>query len=185
MKVVYICSPFSGNPKHNVRRARQFSRYAVDNGAAPITPHLLLPQFMDDNDPNQRARAMDINRQYLSTVDEVWVLNGTISRGMQAEITYANEHNIPVTYHDVDDNYPVDTMDRHTPQHQHHDTGHVGPWHYWFAWRPVNTHTYGWRWLRTVKRARRYPPEHKGIYPYWVYLPLPKNRRHVRPTDRG
>lgn len=30
----------------------------------------------------------------------------------------------------------------------------VGPWHRWFAWRPVNTVTHGWRWLRYVERQR-------------------------------
>ena len=27
-----------------------------------------------------------------------------------------------------------------------------GPWHPWFAWRPVRTDWYGWRWLRIVER---------------------------------
>lgn len=30
----------------------------------------------------------------------------------------------------------------------------IGPWHEWFAWRPVDTYLYGWKWLCTVKRAR-------------------------------
>ena len=32
--------------------------------------------------------------------------------------------------------------------------GPVGPWHRWFAWRPVNTITHGWVWLRTIERQR-------------------------------
>lgn len=30
----------------------------------------------------------------------------------------------------------------------------VGPWHRWFAWRPVNTVTHGWKWWRRVERRR-------------------------------
>jgi hypothetical protein len=30
----------------------------------------------------------------------------------------------------------------------------VGPWHRWFAWRPVDTITHGWKWLRMVERRR-------------------------------
>lgn len=30
----------------------------------------------------------------------------------------------------------------------------VGPWHDWFAWHPVHTDYYGWRWLRTMRRRR-------------------------------
>ena len=44
--LVYICSPYSGNVEFNVSRARRYSRFAVDRGAIPIAPHLLLPQYM-------------------------------------------------------------------------------------------------------------------------------------------
>jgi len=30
----------------------------------------------------------------------------------------------------------------------------VGPWHRWFAWRPVQTVDRGWRWLVPVWRRR-------------------------------
>lgn len=30
----------------------------------------------------------------------------------------------------------------------------IGPWHRWFAWRPVDTVTHGWIWLRVVERRR-------------------------------
>lgn len=29
-----------------------------------------------------------------------------------------------------------------------------GPWHDWFAWYPVNTDDYGWRWLQTLHRRK-------------------------------
>lgn len=29
-----------------------------------------------------------------------------------------------------------------------------GPWHDWFAWRPINSYWYGWRWLCWVERRR-------------------------------
>lgn len=30
----------------------------------------------------------------------------------------------------------------------------IGPWHDWFAWRPVRTYDERWVWLRTVRRRR-------------------------------
>lgn len=30
----------------------------------------------------------------------------------------------------------------------------IGTWHRWFAWRPVDTVTHGWVWLRAVERRR-------------------------------
>ena len=33
----------------------------------------------------------------------------------------------------------------------------IGPWHRWFAWRPVNTVDRGWRWLIPTWRRRFQP----------------------------
>ena len=30
----------------------------------------------------------------------------------------------------------------------------VGPWHDWFAWRPVHTDYFGWQWCRKLRRRR-------------------------------
>ena len=35
-----------------------------------------------------------------------------------------------------------------------YNNGIYGPWHRWFAWRPVQTVDRGWRWLRFVQRRR-------------------------------
>ena len=53
--IVYICSPFSGDVETNVANARRYSRYAVDKGYIPIAPHLLFPQFLDDENPEERV----------------------------------------------------------------------------------------------------------------------------------
>lgn len=29
----------------------------------------------------------------------------------------------------------------------------IGPWHRWFAWRPVWTMQTGWLWLRMIERS--------------------------------
>ena len=62
--------------------------------------------------------------------------------------------------------------------------GAVGPWHRWFAWYPVRTEEHGWRWLRTVERAKFYPPDVPfAPSPCWIYRPTPGNRHDV--TDHG
>ena len=43
--IVYICSPYSGDVSGNLDRACRYSRFAVDEGCVPITPHLYLPLF--------------------------------------------------------------------------------------------------------------------------------------------
>ena len=47
LPLVYVCSPYAGDIETNVKNAKRYSRFAVDENAIPVTPHLLYPQFMD------------------------------------------------------------------------------------------------------------------------------------------
>jgi hypothetical protein len=53
--IVYICSPYSGDVEANVAAARRYSRFAVDKGFIPIAPHLLYPQFLNDDDERNES----------------------------------------------------------------------------------------------------------------------------------
>ena len=64
--IVYICSPFSGDVETNVANARRYSRYAVDKGYIPIAPHLLFPQFLDD-ELKKIAESFSMARRLLPT----------------------------------------------------------------------------------------------------------------------
>ena len=52
--IVYICSPYAGDVSKNVENARNYSRFAVDKGYIPVAPHLLFPQFLNDNNTKER-----------------------------------------------------------------------------------------------------------------------------------
>lgn len=58
--LVYICSPFRGEVDRNIKKARKYCRFALDHNAIPMAPHLLYPQFMDDNNPEERYLATHI-----------------------------------------------------------------------------------------------------------------------------
>lgn len=60
MKKVYICSPCRGDYENNIQRAKEYSRAAVEKGVIPVTPHIYLTQFMDDNVPEERELALKI-----------------------------------------------------------------------------------------------------------------------------
>lgn len=98
MKLVYILSPYSGDIKTNVRNARFYSRFAVDQGFHPVTPHIYFTQFMDDSDPADREFAMQMNLHLLQECSEVWVFGNYISPGMETEITEAFRQHIPIRY---------------------------------------------------------------------------------------
>ena len=95
--LVYICSPFAGEVKKNIRKARLYSRLAVKRGYLPITPHLLFPQFLNDRDEFERNLGMKMGLVLMLKCREVWVF-GQPSAGMNTEIKRALIKGMPVRY---------------------------------------------------------------------------------------
>jgi len=96
--IVYICSPFSGDVEENVKAAQRYSRYAVNKGFIPIAPHLLFPQFLNDNIPAERRLGLFFGNVLMSKCAEVWVFGSTISAGMEDEIMRAKWKNYHLRY---------------------------------------------------------------------------------------
>ncbi len=94
--LVYICSPYSGDIENNVAAARRYSRFAVENNAIPITPHLLYPQFLNDSDPCERELGMAFGNVLMSKCSQLWVFGDTVSEGMAREIARAKRKCITV-----------------------------------------------------------------------------------------
>ena len=97
--LVYICSPYRGTVSLNIKNARKFCRFALDKMTIPIAPHLLFPQFMDDNNPEERYLAIHtINYVLLGKCSEVWVFGEHISEGMAREIALAERRRMKIRY---------------------------------------------------------------------------------------
>ena len=92
--VVYICSRYSGDVERNTELARRYSRLAVKCGYVPLTPHLMLPQFLSEETERDLAISMDL--RLLALCQELWVCGPDISEGMQREIDHATEMKIPI-----------------------------------------------------------------------------------------
>lgn len=91
MKKVYICSPCRGDYENNIQRAKEYSRAAVEKGVIPITPHIYLTQFMDDNVPEERELALKIGSELVLGCSELWAFGiDHPSAGMAAEIELAD-----------------------------------------------------------------------------------------------
>ncbi len=101
MPLVYICSPYRGEVKKNVLRAKRYSAFAVREEVIPITPHLLFPQFMDDDNPKERALAMRFNYVLLGKCKELWVFGEKITEGMDYEIQIAMKRRMKIRYFDT------------------------------------------------------------------------------------
>lgn len=96
--LVYICSPYSGDVEGNIKSARRYSRFAVEMGYIPFTPHLLYPQFLDDDNPTERSLGLFFGNVLMSKCAEVWVFGGYISPGMSAEIDRAKKKKYKIRY---------------------------------------------------------------------------------------
>ena len=130
---VYICSPYrptNSNPIlaaneliDNLKLAKDACTFAALRGCDPVAPHLFYPQFLDDNDPTERALGMGLGLKALRACDELWIISPRISSGMSAEIKKAQKCGIPVLVFtaegfrvytgngDMTDNCHVDTAD--------------------------------------------------------------------------
>ena len=96
--LVYIASPFSGDTEYNIRRAQGYCRVAVSKGCIPLAPHLHYPQFMDDDDREQRELGMFFALVLLGKCDELWVF-GKPFDGMSREIAKAKKRGMPIKYY--------------------------------------------------------------------------------------
>jgi len=97
MKKVYICSPLGGNVKENIEKAKQYAKYALMCGMAPVVPHFYA-LCLDDNKPDERAIGMAAGMALLWFCDELWVFGDVITEGMQHEINFCMNLNINIRY---------------------------------------------------------------------------------------
>ena len=96
LPLVYIASPFAGDMERNLERARGYCRLAVSKGCIPLAPHLLYPQFMDDDDEDQRILGLRFAIALLCRCDELWVFGEKVSAGMAKEIEKAEKRGMRI-----------------------------------------------------------------------------------------
>lgn len=96
--LVYIASAYSGDVTTNVERARQYCCFALEQGQIPLAPHLMFPQFMNDDDTAERELAIFMDVILLGKCDELWVFGDAISAGMSVEIEVAKKRKQTIRY---------------------------------------------------------------------------------------
>jgi len=96
-KFVYVASPFAGDVEENVRKTKEYCKFVADEGMVPLAPHLHYPQFLDDDNPQEREIGLMFSLSLLSKCDELWVF-GRISKGVRGEIDTAERIGMPIRY---------------------------------------------------------------------------------------
>lgn len=94
--LVYICSPYAGDIERNTYRARAFSRFAVEKKYIPIAPHLLCPQYL--NEETERWLGLKMGIVFMGKCEEIWVFGDVVSEGMAAEIDKAKRMRKKIRY---------------------------------------------------------------------------------------
>lgn len=95
---VYIVSRYAGDVEKNVASAIRYCRFAIDKKKMPIASHLLYPQIVDDNNPDEREIGTMYGLALLALCDEVWCFGETLSAGMEQEIKEAKRLGKPIKY---------------------------------------------------------------------------------------
>lgn len=96
----FICSPYRGDIEGNTKLARKFGCHAAKCGYIPIIPHLVFPQFLDDNNPEERILGITMGAELLKSCDLMWIVGTELTTGMQYELDIAKEAQIPIRLYD-------------------------------------------------------------------------------------
>lgn len=94
---IYVASKHAGDVDANVAAAIGYCRRVIDEGYMPIASHLLYPQILNDNIPEERDLGLLFGLNLLRTCDEVWVF-GTVSPGVAREIEEAKRLKKQIRY---------------------------------------------------------------------------------------
>lgn len=98
MKVVYIAHPLGGGPDREENRARA-SRWcawaARSRGVSPVAGWITLSGQWDESAEN-RALGIACDVALVPRCDELWLVGGRVSPGMEAEASAARAAGVPV-----------------------------------------------------------------------------------------
>ena len=99
-ELVYICSPLSAPIEVQIKENMSLARFYVKVVASqfrcrPIAPHSFLPEYLDDNDPEERKTGLQFGLSVLEISKAMVVCGSRISSGMLGEIRKAKELRIP------------------------------------------------------------------------------------------
>lgn len=100
-KKVYVISKYRGNTEENIRVARYAGDIIIDCDNIPVIPHLYFPQFLNDDVPEERVKAINLGVELMKGCDQIWIVGTEISNGMEYEIEAAKKLRIPVRLYDL------------------------------------------------------------------------------------
>lgn len=96
-RLIYICSPYQGNPKGNSKQLRAYCRSVYECGYIPLAPFLHYPQFLSSDIPKERRDCLLMAQELLRRCNSVVVCGSKLTEDMQAEIQLAKQLGMVIT----------------------------------------------------------------------------------------
>lgn len=97
MRNVYVCSPLRGNINENLEKVKQYGKFVLECGMAPVIPHFYA-EILDDTVDEERTLGMTAGTSLLFRADALWVFGDNITEGMKKEITFARHLKLDIRY---------------------------------------------------------------------------------------
>lgn len=100
--LVYIAAPVSPKDgetiQSNLHRAKRWLRHMMLSypNITPVAPWITTCEVLDDTNPEDRARGIQMNETMISRCESVWMVGPRVSAGMLAEAELARRFGIPV-----------------------------------------------------------------------------------------
>ena len=93
----YVCAPTAGETGNNNKKVRGYCRKLYELGYLPAAPHLLFPQFVNNNVPSEHNDCIHMASDMLRRCRVVVVCGKTNSEVMTSEIELAKRLGIVIT----------------------------------------------------------------------------------------
>ena len=93
---MYISSPLRGHGEKNIIRENIYSRFVYEEGCLPISPFVILSQFIDEENITERKNSKILSLKLLEKCDELWVFGLFHTENMKREIEKAKALKIKI-----------------------------------------------------------------------------------------
>lgn len=96
MRLVYLAHPYGGNPE-NLARAKRWLAWAIREypGCAFVANWILEGELFPET-PEERKAGLRRDEAVLARCDELWLVGGEVSPGMEAEAQAAMRNGVHV-----------------------------------------------------------------------------------------
>lgn len=102
IRKVILESPYAGGINRNVLYARMALKDSLKRGEAPIASHLLYPQVLDDDIPEERKLGIDSGHAWLEVAEAMVVYEDLgLSSGMKLGIVRAIKAGLKIEYRKI------------------------------------------------------------------------------------